>query len=767
MTAANPPADDLPQSYALAYAAAGIRVLPIRPGGKHPPMKSWQHAATVDPATIANWWNGLYRDHGVGLAMGTQPDGRHLFAIDLDRHNPEADGLDTWAEMVRAHDYAIADAPTAITGAGGVHLLYASPYPVTNGASRHLGPGIDVRGQGGQIVVAPSIHPNGHAYDWEDGYAPWEIDIAPAPAWLLELMAPGHEAPSNDTAPASEEAGAGHRASLPSPYQDSPADLLRDGFDWPTELSLRGWQVARVEGSDIHYTRPGKDPRQGSSGVLHPGGPFVVFTTDASVDAMWRAGTISPDGTCVSLSPLALVAAYDHGGDLQAAGRALRAQTPPMDLRALIAAQSGPETPTAPSGADTPAEGGEEWDPIDVATIAAEIVAGTRERQVPELLEVDGALPLLYRGRLHSIFGPPAGGKTWIALAALAERLRLEEHALFVDWEDNADGTVGRLLDLGVTVDEIARLDYINPSTALALGIVNLHRLSHSRPWHLVVIDSAGEAMAAAGIDPNADGQVATWMALAKTLCAIASKPAVVMLDHVPKPQNGNDTPAGYAIGSQRKLAAISGAAYRCDTLVEPAIGKAGKIKMVVAKDRLGNRAKGSTAAEVHFDPKGETMLGLRFNQSDAQAAAERGERFRPTHLMDRVSRWLELNPGSNVNTIVGSVAGKRTSLLEAIDILHEEGHLSSINGARNSRCYTVEKPYREDFDTLIPPTGSPVPDQFPPVPGNRVTTGSSGSPPPLGGIPVDREPLNPSGAPRPVPEGTDRDDSPEREPIV
>ena len=54
---------------ALGYAARGWHVLPIRKGEKRPPMESWQHAATNDPDKIRNWYRGLYRDCGVGIAV--------------------------------------------------------------------------------------------------------------------------------------------------------------------------------------------------------------------------------------------------------------------------------------------------------------------------------------------------------------------------------------------------------------------------------------------------------------------------------------------------------------------------------------------------------------------------------------------------------------------------------------------------------------------------------------------------------------------------
>jgi AAA domain len=342
----------------------------------------------------------------------------------------------------------------------------------------------------------------------------------------------------------------------------------------------------------------------------------------------------------------------------------------------------------------------DEWTPVDIVTIAREIADGTRAREVPLLLEVVGALPLLYPGRTHSIFGLPTGGKTWVALVAIAEQLHKGDPALFIDWEDSPDGTVARLLDLGVPVESLQHLDYISPSTALSYGIGPLTALGADHEWQLVVIDSAGEAMAAAGIDPNADGQVATWMALAKSLTTLPSAPAVLMLDHVPK--NG-ETPATFAIGSQRKLAAISGAAYRCDTLIEPAIGKAGKLRLVVAKDRLGNRAKGTTAAEVRFQPGQGTALTIELHISEAQAAHERGEKFRPTVLMERVSRWLELNPGASVNKIVEGVEGKREFVLSALSVLVEEAWIEVMDGPRNSRLHTMKRAFREDLDALNP----------------------------------------------------------------
>jgi putative DNA primase/helicase len=56
-----------------------------------------------------------------------------------------------------------------------------------------LAPGIDLKGDGGYVVVAPSIHASGNAYQW-DGIAGAKALLNPAdpPAWLLEYITTAH-----------------------------------------------------------------------------------------------------------------------------------------------------------------------------------------------------------------------------------------------------------------------------------------------------------------------------------------------------------------------------------------------------------------------------------------------------------------------------------------------------------------------------------------------------------------------------------------------
>ena len=68
------------------------------------------------------------------------------------------------------------------TGSGGQHWIYKLPanVEVRNDAGTKLAKGIDVRGDGGYIVVAPSIHLSGDKYAWEDN-----SQAVLAPEWLI------------------------------------------------------------------------------------------------------------------------------------------------------------------------------------------------------------------------------------------------------------------------------------------------------------------------------------------------------------------------------------------------------------------------------------------------------------------------------------------------------------------------------------------------------------------------------------------------------
>ncbi len=176
---------------ALWYAEKkGWRVFPVH--GKFPIIKDWVNAASTDRIQIETWWR-QYPGAGIGIATG------HLsgfWVLDCDPKNGGGDSL----FYLQSKYGLLPDTPTSITGNNGQHHLFScNGGPTIRNSAGKIGPGLDVRGEGGFIVAPPSIHPNGQAYQWELSSRPDEIEIATAPDWLIALATAKPESKSTQT----------------------------------------------------------------------------------------------------------------------------------------------------------------------------------------------------------------------------------------------------------------------------------------------------------------------------------------------------------------------------------------------------------------------------------------------------------------------------------------------------------------------------------------------------------------------------------------
>ncbi|WP_230690037.1 bifunctional DNA primase/polymerase [Catellatospora paridis] len=130
------------------------------------------YAATTDPQRIRAMVAGIPR--GLLAIRTGAPSG--LVVIDID---PDAGGMASLRALVAQG----VSRPTrwVRTGSGGLHLYYRHPgRPVPCDQGKRLGPGIDVRADGGYVVAPPSAHPvTGRPYRWDDPSEPVR-DMAPA-----------------------------------------------------------------------------------------------------------------------------------------------------------------------------------------------------------------------------------------------------------------------------------------------------------------------------------------------------------------------------------------------------------------------------------------------------------------------------------------------------------------------------------------------------------------------------------------------------------
>jgi hypothetical protein len=328
------------------------------------------------------------------------------------------------------------------------------------------------------------------------------------------------------------------------------------------------------------------------------------------------------------------------------------------------------------------------WAPIDLGPA----LAGEHIEAAPSVLKRDDGPALLYAGKVHSIAGEPESMKTWLALWACAQEITSGRTVLYVDFEDVAETTVERLRALGCTSEHIGRhLVYLQPSEPLSgadraalLALVELRRPT------LAVLDGVTEAMTLHGLDLYGNTDAAQWLAM------LPRRPAVLQIDHVTKSSEGRGR---FAIGAQHKLAGLSGAAYTVETATPFGRGKHGIAKVYIGKDRPGRvreHCPGKLAAELHL--RSELPAGTVWVELRPPVERDPDEPFRPTFLMEKVSRLVEATAGGvSLRGIRGAVKGKNEAIGYAIELLEREGYIRIESGARGASVHHHVKPFREE----------------------------------------------------------------------
>lgn len=144
---------------ALSYAHLGLAVFPLVEGAKNPATAKGFKNASTDEKTVRTWWT-RNPNYNIGIACG---NGTMVIDLDVDEAKDE-DGTATLRKW-EDDNGKLPETATAVTGRGGLHMLYRIDGEVRCSANPKLG--VDVRGDGGYIVAPPSIHPNGTQYAWE------------------------------------------------------------------------------------------------------------------------------------------------------------------------------------------------------------------------------------------------------------------------------------------------------------------------------------------------------------------------------------------------------------------------------------------------------------------------------------------------------------------------------------------------------------------------------------------------------------------------
>lgn len=162
--------------------AQGKPALWLAPGehckqpGKHPRV-NWKAESTREPEKIRAWWRkwptaNILADCGKSDRL----------VLDADLYKQTYSGGELWADGTRAQH----------TGGGGLHVIFdrqGKPYGNQTGA---LPDGIDIRGVGGYIILAPSLHASGRRYTWAN-----DAPYSPIPAELDSILSAAHAKPQS------------------------------------------------------------------------------------------------------------------------------------------------------------------------------------------------------------------------------------------------------------------------------------------------------------------------------------------------------------------------------------------------------------------------------------------------------------------------------------------------------------------------------------------------------------------------------------------
>lgn len=179
--------------------------------GKTPILKNWQNKQTTTEAELMEWID-KYKKFNIGLPLG---DASGYCGIDIDgeegegylQNISEGDIPETWEFTTGAGRRLLYTIPTGTktkkfkqSPQGKCPVCgYITAEKTSNCPACHK---IDVEWlppegnhiecaflcTGQQTVIPPSIHYTGRKYEWKEGHNPWEIDCAPAPQWLIDLI---------------------------------------------------------------------------------------------------------------------------------------------------------------------------------------------------------------------------------------------------------------------------------------------------------------------------------------------------------------------------------------------------------------------------------------------------------------------------------------------------------------------------------------------------------------------------------------------------
>ena len=660
---------------ALDAYRRGLTPLPIPRHSKGPTMAGWNKLRWPDPTEDTGEGEDAVRaafeeytaggSTNLGVLLGEASGD----LIDVDLDHPAAQRLKSYLLPYTA---AVHGRETSRKS----HYWYRAK-PGTLPSTRRLripdksgrgsGVSVEIRGNGAQTLVPPSIHPDtAETYEWEG--EPWGGDEGPALVDGTELLAQvillGLCAVLLDAWP-----GPGQRHDA---YVALAGGLLRYGDSqavhpfWERNAGLVIRTIALATHDEDGAEQREREAIYTTKRRLREGGEATGFTRLAEYlgeesvqiverlvrDAEAVAGFVPDvagdvpgwqppwarqwDGLKIELDSSAPAPEFVEAEDAEG----------PRSLGALLPEHGG-EGPgadssdaAAPDEEDFDEDSHEDLDPLDARPSSWSPVdlepylTGKITVPDPEVCRRNDGACLMYRGRVNMLFGSSESAKSWIAMAICLQEIEAGGRALYLDFEDEPVQTLNRLRLLGAVDDDLrAQFSYIRPEGPLA--DMQRNKWGKDQPTKsgefaqdqfdmalqsldpdLIVADGMTALYGLHGLDANdavSTDVITSWL---KRLTR-NGRSTVIIIDHQAKSAEKGSMP----IGSQHKVAMVQGTLLQVWPIKQPMPGDVGEMELIVLKDRpgqvrahsqkTGGRGKAQVAGVVTLDSRTEGRSSL------------------------------------------------------------------------------------------------------------------------------------------------------------
>jgi len=205
----------------------------------------------------------------------------------------------------------------------------------------------------------------------------------------------------------------------------------------------------------------------------------------------------------------------------------------------------------------------------------------TPEVQAPSVALRSDKLPLLYAGRVNTIFGPSESAKSWFGIACAQSVLANGGEVLVLDVEDDHNVFAHRFATIGVDPAGVHYYRMTMMPSQIMLGKI----AAVASRVQLIIIDSFdGFVSLNSSADTNHAGSIRRAFNLMKAW-ALRNQAAVLVVDHSSEKIEG---PANTAMGSSGKKQIMDGIVIRADLERRWAPRKGGETMLMVGKDRHG-----------------------------------------------------------------------------------------------------------------------------------------------------------------------------------